>query len=48
MGQRKIKLKESVAVSISSIAWFIESRGLSATAEKFVDEVYDFIQKLAD
>ncbi len=48
MGQRKIKLKESVADSISSIAWFIESKGLVATAEKFVDEIYGFLQKLAD
>lgn len=48
MGKRKIRVKQSVINSISSIAWFIESEGLIATAEKFADEVYDFFQKLAD
>lgn len=48
MGQRKIRLKENVADNISAIAWFIESKGMIATAEKFVEDVYDFLEKLAD
>ena len=48
MGQRKILIKESVAVSIADIAWFIESKGLVATADKFADKIYDFLEKLAD
>lgn len=48
MGQREVIIKESVADSIAEIAWFIESKGLLATAEKFADKVYDFIAKLAD
>ena len=48
MGQRKIVIKESVADSIAEVAWFIESRGLVTTAEKFADKVYDFFEKLAD
>jgi hypothetical protein len=48
MGIRKIAIKETVAESIAAIAWYIESKGLVATAEKFSDDVYDYIIKLAD
>lgn len=48
MVSRKIIIKESVAESIAEISWYIESEGLPATAEKFADDVYDFIEKLAD
>ena len=48
MGWRKITIKESVADSIAEIAWFIESKGLTATAEQFADDVYDFLIKLSD
>jgi len=48
VGQREIIIKESVADSIAEIAWYIESKGLVATAEKFADDVYDFFVKLAD
>lgn len=48
MGRRKVTVKESVAESIAAIAWFIESKGLIATAERFTDGVYDYFIKLAD
>ena len=48
MGQREIVIKQSVADSIAEIAWYIESKGLVATAEKFADDVYDFFIKLSD
>ena len=48
MGRRKIVIKQSVAENIASIAWYIESKGMIATAEKFVDQVYDFFEKLGD
>lgn len=48
MGQRKITIKETVAESIAEVAWYIESKGLIATAEKFADDVYDFFVKLSD
>lgn len=48
MGGREVVIKESAAENIAAIAWFIESNGLIATAEKFVDGVYDFFNKLAD
>jgi hypothetical protein len=48
MGKRKIVVRQSVAESIAKIAWYIESKGFVATAEKFSDDVYDFINRLAD
>lgn len=48
MGQRKITVKHSVARSIAEASWFIESKGLVTTAERFSDSVYDFIETLAD
>jgi hypothetical protein len=48
MGGRKISVKQSAADNIAAIAWFIESKGLIRTAEKFTDDVYDFFIKIAD
>lgn len=48
MGKRKIVIRESVTESIAEVAWFIESKGMVATAEKFSDAVYDFIETFAD
>src|SRR5437016_3142143 len=48
MGRRKITVKQSAAESIAAIAWFIESKGLIATAEKFTEDAYDYFIKLAD
>ena len=48
MGSRKIRIKPTAAESIAAIALFVEAKGLVATAEKFADNVYDYILKLAD
>ena len=48
MGKRKIVIKQSVADSIAQIAWFIESKGMLATAEKFSDSIYDYFEKMTD
>jgi len=48
MGRRKVIVKQSAADSIASIAWFIESKGMLATADKFVDDAYDYIIHLTD
>ncbi|MCF2488751.1 hypothetical protein [Dyadobacter sp. CY347] len=47
MGLRKVVIRQSVSESIAAVALFIESKGLIQTADKFTDEVYDFILKLA-
>jgi hypothetical protein len=48
MGIRKIIIRQSVAKNIAAIAWYIESKGMLATANKFTDNVYDYFLKLAD
>jgi hypothetical protein len=48
MGNRKVVVKESAAESIAAIAWYIESKGLVATADKFADDIYDYFIKIAD
>lgn len=48
MGERKIIIAQSAAESISSIAYFIVAKGMLATSEKFVLDIYDFIYKLGD
>jgi len=48
MGFREVIIKQSAAESIAEISWHLESEGLLATAEKFTDDAYDFIQKLGD
>ena len=48
MGFRKIVVKQSAAKSIAAIAWFIESKGMLSTADKFIENLYHFFLKLAD
>lgn len=47
-GCRKIIIKQTAADSIAAISWFIESKGLITTAEKFTDDVYDYFIKICD
>ncbi|MEO9022478.1 MAG: hypothetical protein ABI237_08770 [Ginsengibacter sp.] len=48
MGRRKITVKQTAADNIAAVSWFIESKGLIATAERFTDDVYDFFTRIAD
>lgn len=48
MGYRKVIVRQSVAKSIAEIAWYLESEGLLATADKFTDGVYDFMANLGN
>jgi hypothetical protein len=48
MGFRKVIVRQSAVESIAEISWYLESEGLLATAEKFTDDAYNFIAKLAD
>jgi plasmid stabilization system protein ParE len=48
MGFREVTIRQSAAESIAGISWYLESEGLLSTAEKFSDDVYDFISKLGD
>lgn len=48
MGNRKVTVQQRAADNIAAIAWFIESKGLVATAEAFTDRVYDFFLQLGN
>jgi hypothetical protein len=48
MGSRKVTVKQSAADNIAAIAWFIESKGMLTTAEKFTDDAYDYLIHLSD
>lgn len=48
MGRKKIVVNQPAADNIAAFAWFLESKGLVATSEKFADAVYDYFIKLAD
>ena len=48
MGSRKTVVRQSAAENIAAISWYIESKGMLLTAEKFSDDVYDYFLKLAD
>ena len=48
MGLRTVVVKQSAAEGIAEVSWYLESEGLLATAEKFTDDTYNFIEKLGD
>lgn len=48
MAKRKVSILENAAASVAGIAYFIESKGMLVTAKKFVDEAFDFFEKLSD
>jgi hypothetical protein len=48
MGNRRVSVKQTAADNIAAIAWYIESKGMIATADKFADDIYDYFIKLAD
>ncbi len=48
MGRRKIIVKQTAAENIAAIAWFIESKGMVVTADKFTDAFYDHFIHIAD
>jgi hypothetical protein len=48
MGSRKISVQQRAADNIAAIAWFIESKGMVATAEAFADKVYDFFLQMGN
>ena len=47
MGKRKVSILEPASSAVAEIAYFIESKGLPQTAKKFVDEAFEFFDKLS-
>jgi plasmid stabilization system protein ParE len=48
MGKRKVTILETAVTAITDIALFIEGQGLPQTAKKFVDDAFEFFEKLSD
>src|ERR1700726_2567624 len=48
MGQRKVTILDPATEEVARIALFIEGKGMPATAKKFVDEAFQFFEKLSD
>lgn len=48
MGRRQVNILESVRTSIAKASWFIESKGLISTADRFAEDAYDFIERLSN
>ena len=48
MGKRKVTILETAVTSIAEIALFIEGKGMPQTAKKFVDDAFQFFEKLSD
>ncbi len=48
MDKREVSVLETAATALADISFFIVSKGMPATAKKFVDEAIDFSETLAD
>ena len=48
MGKRNVSILEPASTAVAEIAFFIESKGLPQTAKKFVDEAFEFFDRLSD
>jgi hypothetical protein len=46
MGKRKITIRREVAEEIAKISFFIESKGLLETTERFIKSIMTFIREL--
>jgi hypothetical protein len=48
MVKSEVNILETAAAAVADISFFIEGKGMSATAKKFVDEAFSFFETLAD
>lgn len=48
MVERKVTIHETVVEYVAKIALYVEGKGLSETAKKFIDEAFSFFEELAD
>lgn len=48
MVERKVTIHETVVEFIAKIAFYVEGKGLSETAKKFVDDAFSFFEELSD
>jgi len=48
MGKRQVSILQTAATAVAEIAFFIENKGMPASAKKFTDEAFQFFDTLAD
>lgn len=48
MGKRKIIVTENAINNIAEISWFIEGKGMLATSEKYIQNIFKQIEKLSN
>lgn len=48
MVKREVSILETASTAVAEVSFFIESKGMPATAKKFVDEAFRFFETLAD
>lgn len=48
MGKREVSILEPASTAIAEIAWFLEGKGLSQTAKRYVNDIFDFFENLSD
>jgi hypothetical protein len=48
MAQRKVSIQDKAVDEVASVAYFIEGKGLPATAKKFVDAAFKFFDTLGN
>jgi hypothetical protein len=46
MAQREVSILDKAVEEVANVAYFIEGKGLPATAKKFVDSAFLFFEKL--
>ncbi|MBY0433845.1 MAG: type II toxin-antitoxin system RelE/ParE family toxin [Cyclobacteriaceae bacterium] len=48
MAQRKIAVLDKASEEVAYVGYYLESAGVPATAKRFINEAFDFFEKLAD
>jgi len=46
MGESKVRFSKKFADDLADLVYFIESKGMPQTAQKYVNKVYNFIHRL--
>jgi hypothetical protein len=48
MGQKQVTILDPATDGVAEAAYFIESKGMPETAKKFVDNAFEFFDRLSD
>ena len=48
MDERKVTILETAATAVAEIAYFVENEGYPVAAKKFVDDAFNFFDKISN